>query len=237
MMQSRLLLLARPVFSKANVLLPRRFFFDKIKAAASAFIADPKAALSRKEKITQSDRKFPGAPQSLADAIDQASGGGLAGAVLRTTLKFVVGRVEKAITENQVVMNDILYNAAQQLEADPRVVRVFGPMVRIQGPELGGEGSQSVHHHSTNGVSKTEFHLQVVVTSGGSGTGSAGGRTARGLATIHATSISDQTEITKLLIDTPGGTIDVLAGSGGVGGKAGARRVQGVTTIDVKPRE
>ena len=221
-------------FSKTNALITRRFFFDKIKAAAEAFLADPKAALSRKEKIQQSDRKFPGAPQSLTDVIDQASGGGIAGAVMRTTLKFVVGRMEKAITENQSVMNDILYNAAQQLEADPRVVNVFGPMVRIQGPELGGEGSQHVRQVITNGVTTTEFQLQVVVTSGGNISGATGGRVARGLATIHATSIANNTEITKLLIDTPRGPIDVL--SAGMTGTS-ARRVQGVTTIDVKTRD
>ena len=195
------------------------------------------------DKIKESDRKFPGAPQSLTDIINQVSGGGIAGAVTRTALKFVIGHVERAVEENQHIMSDILFNAAQQLEADPRIVEVFGPIVQIQSPELGGEGNQTVSHVVVNGVSKTTFQLQVVVISGSgssSGTGVSGGRIARGLATIHAISTSGSLEITKLSVDTPRGTIVLFADSttSGTGtANTGTRRVQGVTTIDVKARD
>ncbi len=215
-------------------------FIDKVKA----FLKEP--------GYKESERKFAGAPPTIDEIFTRASGsqlnnmklGGFSGFLGKIVLKTVLGKMNGFAKQNQAVIHDIVFNAAQMLEMDPRVVAVFGPMVQINSgfldSEEGKHGTvlQGLTKVTVNGITRSEFQLVCVITGVGTSLDS-GHKVARGRTTIHATLIGDKIELTKLNVDTGTGQIDVLHDyeSRRKGDNLGTHRVRGSTTIDVKGRD
>lgn len=199
----------------------KRNFFDKMKAAAKAFIANTPDV----RDVQQSKKKIAGEEDRLLREMNaQTKSLGFFGG---TIVKFVIKQMTKAFASNQAAVQDIIFNAAQLMEADPQVAAIFGTMLKVSSPS-----SQNVSHMSVNGKTHTEYKIVCNV----SGSGGAKGRitvhaisqSGSDSSQSHTNSGSDIMMIDKLVLDYGAGTIDVKSADKGKG-----RRVIGMTTIDV----
>ena len=178
----------------------RRMFFDKVKAAASAFLQDPTSAMPNKG-VKESERTHAGAPRSAA-ADPSGSKGGIFGtgigsgnwSLAGTIMKFALKRIDKMMAVNRAEINDILFSSAQLLESDSRIVRIFGPFVKVQpvgnpldmareaaannGSPAGTSGS--VHVMQVGGPQGTQTVYQITTAVSGRGSGGGGGGSSRG---------------------------------------------------------
>jgi hypothetical protein len=200
--------------------VPRRLFFDKIKAATKAFIANPSSI--RSTSVSESSKKYAGAESLEEGRLRPSNSLGFIG---QTIVKFAIRQGTKFMLKKQERIHDILYSSAQLMEADPRVVAVFGPMLRIE-PLTLGNGAQRISQSTVNGRTVTEYEL-VCVVSGGVAAPS-------GQAKISASSLADgELKINNLVVEHSSGSIVVISKDSGDGQ---GRRVSGAVTIDVKAK-
>jgi hypothetical protein len=209
--------------SHPRVLVPRRLFFDKIKAATKAFIANPQSF--RANAVTESSKKYAGAESLEAEGRLRPSNSlGFFGQAL---VKFAIRQGTKFMMKKQERIHDILYSSAQLMEADPRVVAVFGPMVRIE-PLTLSNGTQRISQSTVNGRTVHQYELACTV--------SGGAASPSGQARISASSLGDDAElvINELVVEHgSSGSIVVISRESGNGQ---GRRVSGAVTIDVKAK-
>jgi len=213
--------------------IQNRGFFDRMKAAVGAFIENPSQA-----KITESSRKSANSGGSLEEKLGSKGKFSLGGAIWN----FALRRMDKKMNESMTLINDILFNAANLLENDPRVVSVFGEMVKVESPvaamQAAASGNQSggnIGSINVMGNSKSEEYYINTTVSSPNHSQLSSSSSMNGQVSIHASvKKNGEIKIIKLDVMMPNGSninVDVNGRSGGKG-----KKVERITTIDVNAR-
>ena len=210
----------------------RRMFFDKIKAAAKAFAADPTNSIA--ENSVKQSTRTPHAGASLEETLGSKEKWSLRGSIIN----FALRKLDKIAQKNMNEMNDILFSASQMLENNSSVVGMLGPFIKISNPNplgaaTGGNGSISAQSTKINGKMTTIYQITAAVSSSGGSSSSSSSSSSDGIVYITANAKEGEIDIQSLQLHGAGGeVVDVMAG----GSSRGKRRVGKVTTIDVKAK-